>query len=122
MSYSHYSSPPTCQSARLEGLSHPNIVRYHDSYHDVEDDVLYIIMEYCSLGDLSTVITEAKRRGQKISEPVVWIFFEQILSALAYCHRSICQVLDRGIVHRDLKPGNGMWRFPHDTSGPGSSH
>lgn len=53
-------------------------------------------MEYCSGGDLFSLITESQ---EGLSEPLARAFAEQMLSALAYCHAM-------GIVHRDVKPEN----------------
>lgn len=36
----------------LKGLDHPNIVRYEDRIVDKKSAKVYILMEYCSGGDL----------------------------------------------------------------------
>lgn len=41
----------------LRELKHPNIVRYYDRIIDRTSTTLYIVMEYCEGGDLSSLIT-----------------------------------------------------------------
>lgn len=75
--------------------AHPHIV----SIVDILDtpDCVYIVMEYCSEGDLFTAITE-KHKYVGDDELIKQVFL-QLLSAVEYCHSS-------GIYHRDLKPEN----------------
>jgi len=40
----------------LRELHHPNIVRYHDRIVDRANATLYIVMEYCEGGDLSSLV------------------------------------------------------------------
>ncbi|KAG7270453.1 hypothetical protein CRUP_022766 [Coryphaenoides rupestris] len=40
----------------LRELHHPNIVRYHDRIVDRANATLYIVMEYCEGGDLSSMV------------------------------------------------------------------
>lgn len=41
----------------LRELKHPNIVRYYDHIIDWTNTTLYIVMEYCEGGDLSSLIS-----------------------------------------------------------------
>ena len=81
---------------------------------------MYIVMEFCGGGDLSSVIKQAQRHGRPIPEDTVWNYFMQILLALNYCHHPTAQRRTSGgssgdegsqrraqILHRDLKPDNG---------------
>ena len=87
---------------------------------------MYILMEYCGNGDLSTVIKQAQRHGRPIPEDTVWNYFMQILLALNYCHHPPVHGRTSGgtegddgkearraqILHRDLKPDNGTCHRP----------
>ena len=45
----------------LRELKSPYIVRYYDRIIDRARTTIYIIMEYCKGGDLSTVISKCKK-------------------------------------------------------------
>lgn len=45
----------------LRELRHPNIVRYYDRIIDRTSTTLYIVMEYCEGGDLSSLIARCIR-------------------------------------------------------------
>ncbi|KAF9032076.1 kinase-like domain-containing protein, partial [Panaeolus papilionaceus] len=98
----------------LKELNHDHIVRYHDRYVDRDAGILYILMEYCGGGDLSTIIKTATKQGRLIPEDTIWNYFLQILLALQHCHHPNISGTksDAGgsrraqILHRDLKPDN----------------
>ncbi|BFZ56453.1 Protein kinase protein rad53 [Savitreella phatthalungensis] len=77
----------------LQSTRHPNIVQYVDMWHDDRD--IFLVLEYCSGGDLMDYIIKRGRLSDYESVQIV----QQILSALVYCHRI-------GIAHRDIKPEN----------------
>ncbi|KAH7921052.1 kinase-like protein [Leucogyrophana mollusca] len=103
----------------LKDLHHEHIVRYHDRHVDRDAGILYILMEYCGGGDLSTVIKQAQRHNRPVPEDTIWSYFMQILLALHHCHhpsshgRTGSGSSDNDgkdkrpqILHRDLKPDN----------------
>ena len=44
----------------LRELSHPNIVRYYDRVIDRNTAKIFIVMEYCEGGDISTLIKNSR--------------------------------------------------------------
>ncbi|KDE08255.1 CAMK/CAMKL/AMPK protein kinase [Microbotryum lychnidis-dioicae p1A1 Lamole] len=76
----------------LSLLRHPHIIKLYDVIAASNDIVM--VIEYLS-GELFDYIV---RRG-KMPEDEARRFFQQIMSALDYCH-------SHNIVHRDLKPEN----------------
>ncbi|KAL9654085.1 hypothetical protein ABK040_011629 [Willaertia magna] len=79
----------------LASLSHPNIIKYIDSFTD--GGKLNIVMEYASQGDLYDKIK--KQGGKPFSEEKIMDWFIQICLAVKYIH-------DKRILHRDLKTQN----------------
>lgn len=47
----------------LNRLRHPNIVRYHERHLDREARIIYIVMEFCSGGDLAAIIRHYRAKG-----------------------------------------------------------
>ncbi|KAI6043381.1 kinase-like domain-containing protein [Pisolithus marmoratus] len=93
----------------LKDLDHEHIVRYHDRHVDRDGGILYILMEYCGGGDLSSIIKQAQKHNRFVPEDTVWHYFMQILLALQHCHHPPSQSKDDRrpqILHRDLKPDN----------------
>jgi serine/threonine protein kinase len=77
--------------------AHPNIVSLYKIVTEYPD-CTYVVIEYCSEGDLFTNITEFHRYGSN-NEFLAKKAFLQILDAVEFCHAN-------GIYHRDLKPEN----------------
>lgn len=74
---------------------HPNIASVHKVVE--EGKYVFVILDYCSGGDLFAMITERQR--YVADDELVRSVFLQIIDAVAYCH-------SMGIFHRDLKPEN----------------
>ena len=73
-------------------FNHPNIVLY--KHHFVQDDLLYIVMEYCPLGSLKDLM-----RNEKITSTFVWKWMSELTETLQLVH-------EKEIIHHDIKPDN----------------
>lgn len=56
----------------LREVNHPNIVRYYDRIIDREHSKIFIVMEYCEGGDISTMIRSSRKEQTAIPEDLVW--------------------------------------------------
>ena len=70
---------------------HPNIITCYDVIDDL--DTIYIVMEYCVVGDFSKVI------GKQMKEEYVRYYFNQLVNGIKYLD-------EHKIIHRDIKPKN----------------
>jgi serine/threonine protein kinase len=73
-------------------FNHPNIVIY--KHHFLQDDLLYIVMEYCPLGSLRDLI-----RKEKITSTFIWKWMSELTETLQFVH-------EKEIIHHDIKPDN----------------
>ena len=73
-------------------FNHPNIVLY--KHHFVQEDLLYIVMEYCPLGSLRDLM-----RKEKITSTFVWKWMSELTETLQLVH-------EKEIIHHDIKPDN----------------
>eukprot|EP00562_Extubocellulus_spinifer_P028210 CAMPEP_0178645634 /NCGR_PEP_ID=MMETSP0698-20121128/18934_1 /TAXON_ID=265572 /ORGANISM="Extubocellulus spinifer, Strain CCMP396" /LENGTH=524 /DNA_ID=CAMNT_0020286713 /DNA_START=428 /DNA_END=2002 /DNA_ORIENTATION=- len=80
----------------LRTLHHPNIVRVYDVFESETE--IYIVMEYCSGGDLSSRTPYKEEESSKI--------MSNLLSAVAFLHNA-------GFVHRDIKLENCIFESSH---------
>ncbi|KAI0923775.1 hypothetical protein AcV5_009234 [Taiwanofungus camphoratus] len=74
-------------------IDHPNIMRLYDVWETSTE--LYLILEYVEGGELFDYLCN---KG-KLSSSEALGYFQQIITAVHYCHRF-------NIAHRDLKPEN----------------
>ncbi|XP_028104348.1 CBL-interacting serine/threonine-protein kinase 7-like [Camellia sinensis] len=82
--------------AAMRRLSnHPNILKIHEVM--ATKTKIYLVMELATGGDLSTKLR--RRGGGALPETTARRYFQQIVSALHFCHR-------HGVTHRDIKPQN----------------
>ncbi|KAM9839916.1 serine/threonine-protein kinase Nek2 [Aulostomus maculatus] len=88
----------------LRELKHPNIVRYYDRIIDRSTSTLYIVMEYCEGGDLSSLITRCIKEKRYLEEEFILRVMAQLTLALSECHRRSDGRAT--VLHRDLKPAN----------------
>ena len=77
----------------LTKLNHINVVFVYKIIETEKN--IYIIQEYCKLGELFDYIV----KKEKLDEKEASIFFYQLINGVEYIH-------SKGIAHRDLKPEN----------------
>jgi len=77
--------------------SNPSIVRYYDAF--MEGDSLWIVTELARGGDVAAKLKRHTKRGEQLSEDLIWAFFIQICQGLSYLHSA-------NILHRDIKAPN----------------
>jgi DNA-binding response OmpR family regulator len=89
----------------LAMLNHPNIVRTFEA--GVQDDKLFIAMEYIDGRDLDDLAQRCKRARQAIPIPVILHIIGETLKGLAYAHELADADGNRlNLVHRDVNPAN----------------
>lgn len=95
---------------RLRILDHPHIVKLYEHYEDAE--FVYLVMDYCSGGELLGLIKERKQQKKRLTENFVADVMGQVLRAISHVHA-------RGLVHLDLKSANIMLMPNRRTLPPG---
>ena len=88
----------------LKISQHPNIIKLYDVFEN--EQYIYIIMEYCSGGDL---LTYFENHNYELPESKVCEIIHKLSMAVYYIH-------SYGIVHRDLKPENILMTDSKDTA------
>uniref|UniRef100_A0A0E0LCE7 non-specific serine/threonine protein kinase n=1 Tax=Oryza punctata TaxID=4537 RepID=A0A0E0LCE7_ORYPU len=82
----------------MQRLRHPNVVRIHEVMANKRR--IYVVMEYVRGGALCRYFRRSPGGGASgLREPEARRFFQQLVSAVAYCH-------SRGVYHRDIKLDN----------------
>ncbi|KAF8109287.1 hypothetical protein N665_0098s0015 [Sinapis alba] len=71
---------------------HPNVLKIHEVM--ATKTKIYIVMELAAGGDFTKIL-----RSGRLKESEARRYFQQLVSALTFCHRE-------GIAHRDVKPQN----------------
>ncbi|CAK9154180.1 unnamed protein product [Ilex paraguariensis] len=79
----------------LRKLDHPNIVKLEGLATSRMLYSLYLVFDYMQ-SDLAKIIS---RPDQRLTEPQVKCYMNQLLSGLQHCH-------ERGLLHRDIKGSN----------------
>jgi serine/threonine protein kinase len=83
----------------LARLDHQNLPKVSDFFSAGGRD--YLVMDFVPGKDLRTLMTEAKKRGEFLSEREVLGWASQMADALTYLHSQ-----NPPILHRDIKPSN----------------
>ena len=78
----------------LQNLDHPHIIKYFHSF--IEQDWLYILMEYAQGGDLHSLMRKKRSEHKHFSENQIWRWAYEIWLGVKYMH-------EKSIIHRDIK-------------------
>lgn len=93
---------------------HDYITKMVDHFRDKSILEGAVYMEYCDVGSKADV-AQGVAKGAYVNERKIWHWFDELASALTYCHRGPQpemndeQIFQSGwsrIYHRDIKPGN----------------
>jgi len=87
------------EAKSVANLRHPNIVQVYD--FDIQDDLIFMVMEYVDGVNLHTKLVEMGNKGERIPIKLIGSIINDIASALDYAHT-------KGMLHRDIKPSNIM--------------
>ncbi|KAJ1429740.1 Serine/threonine-protein kinase, active site [Sesbania bispinosa] len=79
----------------LQKLDHPNVIKLEGLATSRMQYSLYLVFDFME-SDLTRIIS---RPGERLTEPQIKCFMQQLLSGLQHCH-------DRGVMHRDIKASN----------------
>lgn len=88
----------------LKICQHPNIIQLYEVFENIE--YFYILMEYCSGGDLFEYL---EKRGFHIQESRACDIMHKMCAAIYYIH-------SYGVAHRDLKPENVLMTTKDDNA------
>lgn len=78
----------------LKGLAHPYVIQLYDAFK-TDDNMLYIILEYCEQGTLMDMII----KDGPLNRTQLVDICQQILKGISYIH-------SQNVAHRDIKPEN----------------
>ena len=85
------------EASLLCRLRHSHLIGVLDCF--MHDNSLYLVMEWCDLGDMAALIASMRVKQLRFTEDDMWRFIYCIASALSHMHSQY-------VMHRDIKPAN----------------
>ncbi|KAL1295420.1 hypothetical protein AAHE18_19G210000 [Arachis hypogaea] len=79
----------------IQRLDHPNVLKLKGLATSRMQYSIYLVFDFMQT-DLTRIISHS---GERLTEPQVKCYMQQLLSGLQHCH-------ERGILHRDIKGSN----------------
>ncbi|HAZ45824.1 MAG TPA: serine/threonine protein kinase [Cyanobacteria bacterium UBA11369] len=89
------------EAATLYQIQHPQIPQFRATIE--QDGRLFLVQDYVEGKTYSTLLTDRKSQGKRLSEAEVLQLLQQMLPVLDHIHA-------KGIVHRDISPDNIILR------------
>lgn len=86
-----------CEVEFLRVINGPTIIKFHESF--IENQEIYIVMEYAEGGSLAQLIQKHSVQGKKFTDEEILMYTAQITLSLLALH-------SKQILHRDIKTQN----------------
>ncbi|ORY18056.1 kinase-like domain-containing protein [Clohesyomyces aquaticus] len=96
-----------------QASQHRNIVNIFDAFIIPRKMSVSIYLEYCKIGSLSALIERHAVVQRPLPEHFMWHTFQQIASALEFCHYGPRRTF--AILHRDIKLANIFITYRHSS-------
>ena len=93
----------TTEIAIMRDMRHINIVGLYNTFENSK--YIFLVLELCRGGDLSTFIKRSA--GRRLDESIAQSFLRQLADGLYF-------LSERNIIHRDLKPANVLLSEPSE--------
>ena len=86
-----------CEVEFLRVINGPTIIKFAESF--IENQNIYILMEYAEGGNLSELIAKTKAENKRFSEDQILMYTAQLTLSLLALH-------SKQVLHRDVKSQN----------------